>query len=224
MNAETPPVDERPVMSRGDRAALWGTAVVAGLVAVGAAVGGVMSVVQAMRDDPLTLHGFPLVNARTPEFTEPFGQVSEAWYESAALTVTGLPAAARWPFAAQSAVTALAVVGVSLALVWLAVRVLRNRPFGHSMTAALVASAVLIIVGGTASQLLGALGNAAVVDHLGPDVTGGADLSRPEGYEGLAMFSLELSLAPVGVGVALAVVALAFQIGARMQRDTEGLV
>ncbi|PYF99317.1 hypothetical protein SAMN05216184_10726 [Georgenia satyanarayanai] len=224
MNAATPPVGERPVMSRGDRVALGATAAVAALVAVGAAVGGVMSVVQALRDDPLTLHGFPLVNARTPEFTEPFGQVSEAWYESAALTVTGLPTAARWPFAAQSAVTALAVVGVSLALLWLALRVLRNRPFGRSMTAALVASAVLIIVGGTVSQLLGAAGNAAVVDHLGTDITGGADTARPEGYEGLMTFALDLSLAPVGVGLALAVVALAFQIGARLQRDTEGLV
>lgn len=224
MNAATPPVDERPVMSRGDRVALGATAAVAGLVAVGAAVGGVMSVVQALRDDPLTLHGFPLVNARTPEFTEPFGQVSEARYESAALTVTGLPTSVRWPFAAQSAVTALAVVGVSLALLWLALRVLRNRPFGRSMTAALVASAVLIIVGGTASQLLGAAGNAAVVHHLGTDITGGADTARPEGYEGLMAYALDLSLAPIGVGMALAVVALAFQIGARLQRDTEGLV
>jgi hypothetical protein len=224
MDAATPPVDERPVMSRGDRVALGATAAAALVVAVGATVGGVMSVVQALRDDPLTLSGFPLVNARTPEFTERVGQVTEAWYESAALTVTDLPTSARWPFAAQSAVTALAVVGVSLALLWLTLRVLRGRPFGRSMTAALVASAVLIIVGGTASQLLGAVGNAAVVDHLGPAATGGADTARPEGYEGLVAFALDLSLAPLGVGLALAVVALAFQIGARLQRDTEGLV
>ena len=221
---DTSALSSRPVMSRGDRVALGVTAALAGLVAAGAAVGGVMSVVQALRDDPLTLHGFPLVNALTPQFTEPFGQVSEARYESVTLTVTSLPVSARWPFAAQSAVTALAVVGVALALLWLALRVLRDRPFGRSMTAALVASAVLIAVGGTASQLLGAAGNGAVVDHLGTAITGGADTARPEGYEGLTSYALDLSLAPVGVGMALAVVALAFQIGARLQRETEGLV
>lgn len=224
MDAATPPVDERPVMARGDRVALGATVAVAVLVAVGAAVGGVTSAVQAMRDDPLSLARFPLVNARTPEFTQPFGQVDEARYESVTLTVSGLPASVRWLFAAQSVVTALAVVGVSLALVWLAVRVLRGRPFGRSMTAALVTSAVLVIVGGTANQLFGAAGNAAVVDHLGTAITGGADTARPEGYEGLTAYALDLSLAPIGVGMALAVIALAFRIGARMQRDTEGLV
>lgn len=220
MSAATPPVDERPVMSRGDRVALGATAAVAVLVAAGAAVGGVMSVVQALGDDPLTINGFPLVNAGTPGLTEPVEQVTAAWYDSATLSVTGLPGGARWLFAAQSAVTALAVVGVSLSLLWLALRVLRTRPFGRSVTAALVASAVLVIVGGTAAQLLEAAGRAAVVDHLGPAVTAGAG----ESAESLLPFGLSLDLAPVGVGLALAVIALAFQIGARLQRDTEGLV
>ncbi|MCM3661443.1 hypothetical protein M3148_10660 [Georgenia satyanarayanai] len=220
MNATTPPVDERPVMSRGDRFALGATAALAGLVALGSAVGGVLSVVQVLRDDPLTIHGFELVNARPPEVTEPVEQVTAAWYDSATLSVAGLPDSARWLFAGQSAVTALAVVGVSLTLLWLALRVLRTRPFGHSVTAALVASALLIIIGGTAAQLLEAAGRAAVVDHLGPAVTGGADPSA----ESLLAFGLSVDLAPIGVGLALAVVALAFQIGARMQRDTEGLV
>lgn len=222
MNAATPPVDDRPVMSRGDRFALGATAALAGLVAVGAAVGGIMSVVQALRDEPLAISGFQLVNARTPELTEPVEQVTAAWYESANLTVTGLPDSARWLFAAQSAVMALAVLGVSLSLLWLALRVLRTRPFGRSVTAALVTSAVLIIVGGTAAQVLEAAGKAAVVDHLGPAVTGGAGASVDS--ESLLAFGLSVDLAPIGVGMALAVVALAFQIGARLQRDTEGLV
>lgn len=219
MNAVPPPVDERPVMSRTDRFALGATAALAGLVALGAAVGGVLSVVQALRDDPLTISGFELVNARAPEVTEPVEQVTAAWYDSATLSVAGLPDSARWLFAGQSAVMALSVVGVSLALLWLALRVLRTRPFGRSVTAALVTSALLIIIGGTAAQLLEAAGRAAVVDHLGPAVTGGAGSG-----ESLLAFGLSVDLAPISVGMALAVVALAFQIGARMQRDTEGLV
>jgi len=219
MNAVPPPVDERPVMSRTDRFALGATAALAGLVALGAAVGGVLSVVQALRDDPLTISGFELVNARAPEVTEPAEQVTAAWYDSATLSVANLPDSARWLFAGHSAVMALSVVGVSLALLWLALRVLRTRPFGRSVTAALVTSALLIIIGGTAAQLLEAAGRAAVVDHLGPAVTGGAGSG-----ESLLAFGLSVDLAPISVGMALAVVALAFQIGARMQRDTEGLV
>ncbi|MBD8063241.1 hypothetical protein [Oceanitalea stevensii] len=219
MNAVPPPVDERPVMSRTDRFALGATAALAGLVALGAAVGGVLSVVQAVRDDPLTISGFELVNARAPEVTEPVEQVTAAWYDSATLSVANLPDSARWLFAGHSAVMALSVVGVSLALLWLALRVLRTRPFGRSVTAALVTSALLIIIGGTAAQLLEAAGRAAVVDHLGPAVTGGAGSG-----ESLLAFGLSVDLAPISVGMALAVVALAFQIGARMQRDTEGLV
>lgn len=219
MNAVPPPVDERPVMSRTDRFALGATAALAGLVALGAAVGGVLSVVQALRDDPLTISGFELVNARAPEATASVEEVTAAWYDSATLSVAGLPDSARWLFAGQSAVMALSVVGVSLALLWLALRVLRTRPFGRSVTAALVTSALLIIIGGTAAQLLEAAGRAAVVDHLGPAVTGGAGSG-----ESLLAFGLSVDLAPISVGMALAVVALAFQIGARMQRDTEGLV
>ena len=216
--------EQQPIKSRADRGALWLTVGVAGALAVAAALAGVLSMANALRDAPLTVQGFPLVNARTPEFTEPFAQVTGARYESVALTLTDVPTAARWLFAAQSAVVALAVVGVCLAVLWLSLRVLQARPFGRSVTGALVTSAALIAVGGTAGQILEAAAQASIVTHLGLDITGGVDLARPEGYEGLAGYSLNLGLAPVGVGVALAVVALAFQIGARMQRDTEGLV
>lgn len=224
MDAATPPVDERPVMSRGDRFALGATAALAGLAALTAAAGGVLSVANALRDDPLTLAGFPLGSGRTPEFTEPVAQVTDARYESVALTLTELPDAARWLLAAQAAVVAIAVVGVSLTLLRLALRVLRARPFGRSMTVALVASAALIAVGGTVSQLLEAAARAVVVDHLGPDMTTGGTPGGTGSDEGLLSFALNLDLAPIGVGLALGVVALAFQVGARLQRDTEGLV
>src|SRR5699024_6505018 len=106
----------------------------------------------------------------TPEFTEPFAQVTGARYESVALTLTEVPGSARWLFFAQAAVTGLAAVGVCLALLWLCLRVLRSRPFGRSVTAALVASAILIIVGGTAGQLLEAAARSAIVSHLGPEI------------------------------------------------------
>ena len=41
---------------------------------------------------------------------------------------------------------------------------------------------------------------------------------------GVPTFEMSIDLAPLGWGLALAVVAGAFEIGQRLQRDTEGLV
>lgn len=216
------PAAERTAVSRGDRAGLWLVAGVAVAVAVLAAVSLALSVVHALGNDPLELQGLPLANARTPEFTAPLEAVTSARYESVALTVTGVPAGARWLVAGAVLASALAVIGVCLTIAWLCRRVLALRPFGRSVTTALVTSAVLIIVGGAGSQVLRAAGNAALVEHLGPEATGSGAVEVAG--EGLMTFALDLDLSSIGVGVALAVVALAFQLGARMQRDTEGLV
>jgi len=214
---------ERAVVSRGDRVALRLTAAVAATVAALAAVGLVLSAVHLLGEDPLEVQGLELVNASTPEFTEPLEGVVAARYESVALTVTDAPASARWLLLGSVAMTSAAAIGVGVTLTWLCLRVMVLRPFGRSVTVALVTSAVAVMLGGAGSQVLAAAANAAIVDHLGPAATGGATAGQGA-VEGLLSFGMELDLAPIGVGVALAVVALAFQLGARMQRDTEGLV
>ncbi len=215
--ARTPSSSEPAVMSRGDRAALWLTAGFAGAVAVVAAVAIVVAALDMLGEGPLEVPDMPIDGGRVPELTEAFAEISTARYDTVTITLPVAPDSARWLLLAGLAVSTLATIGVCLTLLWLCLRVLGGRPFGRSVTVALVASSVLIILGGTASQLLASAGRASVVTFLGEGATTGDS-------PGFIDYALTLNLAPIGVGVALAVIALAFQIGARFQRDTEGLV
>src|SRR5690606_41210429 len=66
---------------------------------------------------------------------------------------------------AGEAVAWLTVLGICVALVWLCVRISRQRPFGRSVTTALNWVAVLVIVGGTTSGVLADFGRGTVVDR-----------------------------------------------------------
>lgn len=214
----------RAVISRGDRAGLWLTAGGAGAIAVFWVVALVITSIETLSEEPLAVPGMEIVNASTPAFTEPLAAITSARYESAAVTVADAPSSTRWLIVAASLVAGLAIVGVCLALVWLCVRMLRLRPFGRSMTVALVTAAILIMVGGLGSQFLAAGARAELVQFLGPEAVGRVSAEQSGGAEHFMAYALSLDLAPLGIGLALAVVALAFQLGARMQRDTEGLV
>ena len=73
-------------------------------------------------------------------------------------------------------------------------------------------------------QAAAAIARAEVVDFLGNrDITAGGTPDNPS-YEGFVGFGLNLDLAPLAWGMALIVVAGAFELGQRLQRDTEGLV
>jgi hypothetical protein len=84
------------------------------------------------------------------------------------------------------------------------------------MSNAIGVVACLVLAGGVLGQLLGAFGRAMLVDDLAA--------TSPEVTDVFWIFLVELDLAPVGWGFALALVAASFAIGARLQRETEGLV
>lgn len=210
-------------VSRLDRAALWLIVGAAGVVAALWAVGVVLAAGTHLGDGPLTVDRMTIGNAETPAFVADLAAVTEARYESVGITVEGAPETARWLLWGAYVAAALPTIGIAVTLAWLCVRILRGRAFGRSLTAATVSAAILAILGGTASQILGASGRAAIVDFLGVDSTAGGDAGAGPA-EGFAGFALSVDLGPVAIGVVLAVVAVAFQIGARMQQDTRGLV
>ncbi|MGW8483112.1 hypothetical protein ACWGJP_08215 [Microbacterium sp. NPDC055903] len=139
-----------------------------------------------------------------------------AGYATADVAVAAAPAGIRWMLLLEVALPALATVGVCVVAYALGVSLMRARPFRRAMPAALATVACLVIVGGVSGQLLGAIARGAIVEHLETAGAGVADL--------FPAFSLDLDLSPVGWGFALALVAGAFSIGQRLQRDTEGLV
>lgn len=209
----------RRFLDASDRAGLWIVGVGAALVALTHTVSMVISAQRIFGHDPLAVEGIPFSDDSVPEFTEHLPAITEARYEAVTAVVEGVPSAARWLLWGAEATGSLAAIGVCLALIWLCVRVARQRPFGRSATVALLITAALVMVGGVLPQMLATMGRAEVVDHLGV-----AEMLAEQGRGMVMSFSLELSLAPIGIGLALGVVAAAFEIGERLQRDTQGLV
>lgn len=188
-----------------------------GAVAVAALhVGAMVTAGRMLGEGPLEVAGMPLTNPSTPAFTESLADVSAASYETAVLTVEGAPAAARWLLWGAQTLPSLATIGICVALIWLCLRVARQQPFGRSVSFALLTTASLVVLAGIGGQVLAAMGRTEIADHLGGAATAGS-----EGFSG---FFVDLSLSSVGIALAIGVLAAAFEIGERLQRDTEGLV
>jgi len=142
--------------------------------------------------------------------------VTAAVYTSADVTFSSLPTGVSWLLLLEGALPALATIGVCAIAWWLGVSLIRGRPFRASMPAAIGTVACLVIAGGLFGQFAGAWGRAVLVEHLAATDDAVTDV--------FWTFLMQLDLAPVGWGFALALVAAAFQIGTRLQRDTDLLV
>ena len=203
----------RPHVSRGEGFALGLIATGAVSVAVAALVAVVRAALAIFGSDPVirmpVTGGEVTALAGVPE-------IAAATYASAEVTFTSLPAGVRWMLLLEQALPALATIGVCIVAWWLGVSLMRARPFRPAMSNAIGVVACLVLAGGVFGQLLGGFGRAMLVDDLAA--------TSPEVTDVFWTFLVELDLAPVGWSFALALVAASFAIGARLQRETEGLV
>lgn len=142
--------------------------------------------------------------------------VRSATAASADVAFDALTAGARWMLLLEGALPALATIGVCAVAWWLGVSLIRSRPFRATMSTTIGIAACLVVAGGLFGQLAGAIGRAMIVDSLAS--------ADPGIYETFPAFRLDLDLAPLGWGFALALIAMAFAAGTRLQRETEGLV
>ena len=203
----------RSTVTRGEGFALGLIATGAVSVAVAAAVAIIAAAIELFGSDP-TIR-MPVLGGDVPDLAD-VAEVAEAAYASADVTFTSLPGGVSWMLLIEQALPALATIGVCAVAWWLGVSLMRARPFRRAMSNAIGVVACLVVAGGMLGQLLGAIGRAMLVDDLAQDSPGVSEVFWP--------FLVELDLAPVGWGFALALVAAAFAIGARLQRETEGLV
>ncbi|NLP85126.1 hypothetical protein HF576_14855 [Microbacterium sp. CFH 90308] len=203
----------RPHVSRGEGFALGLIATGAVSVAVAALVAVVRAALAIFGSDPTirmpVTGGEVTALAGVPE-------IAAATYASAEVTFTSLPAGVRWMLLLEQALPALATIGVCIVAWWLGVSLMRARPFRPAMSNAIGVVACLVLAGGVFGQLLGGFSRAMLVDDLAA--------TSPEVTDVFWTFLVELDLAPVGWSFALALVAASFAIGARLQRETEGLV
>jgi hypothetical protein len=197
-----------------------GDGIALGIIATGAVSVAVASIVAVVRGAFELFSGaatvpMPVVGGEATAVEGVTG-VESATYTAADVVFTALPGGVRWLLFAEGALPALATVGVCAMAWWLGVSLMRARPFRPAMATTIGVVACLVIVGGVLGQVLGAIGRAVLVEQLAVDDPAAADV--------FWIFLLDLNLAPVGWGFALALVAGAFAIGTRLQRDTEGLV
>lgn len=129
--------------------------------------------------------------------------------------VDGLAPGTRAVIAAGDvlAVAMTAVPAVIIALICSAI--LRGRPFAAATVRALTWGAVAIGVGGVLTDILVTVGKTLVANDALPAM---GDISSP------GVFQLQVPLWPLATALALLALAAAFRYGARLQRDTEGLV
>lgn len=176
-------------------------------------VDGVYTVTLGVSGD--LLDKVPVPTTGTATVTGLFGG-NEAFVSTVMLNVTDLSAEATAMLIAGHVLSFVLYAVLVSSVIYLCIRLLRGRPFARSMTIAAVVVALALIVLGTASDVLTeVLRNTVQTEMLG-------DGMPPEPYSGGRSFSFPGGY--LAAGLAVAVVALAFRIGDRVTRDTEGLV
>ena len=202
---------------RGRRAGTIAQKVILGFIAGGAAAIAVVEVVllitriaSLLGDEAVTVRSIPLAEPMTPAFAEGLGAVTSASYDSVTLTIVGLATAARVSLVAAAIIASLLSIVVCAVVAWLALRVFLGQPFVTSASWGIGVVAILAIVVGFVNPALLGVAHAEVAAQLGTNA--------------LPAFLVQFDPAPIAWALALAVVGAAFEIGQRMQRDTEGLV
>ncbi|MBG6054881.1 hypothetical protein IWX81_001292 [Salinibacterium sp. CAN_S4] len=196
-------------LTSGTRAGQLAEKVILGMIAGGAAAIGVVDTVFLvgriirLASGPAELTGVPTTKPLDAGF-------ASATFDTVTLTVAELSAGGRAFLIGAAVLTWLLVIGICAVVAWLCVRVFHGKPFGAAATWGIGAVSLLVILSGLGTPTLN--GMAAQRALVGLDL------------EQFPMFLVTVDLAPLGWGLALAVVAGAFEIGQRMQRETGGLV
>jgi hypothetical protein len=129
--------------------------------------------------------------------------------DTATLSITNLPVALHLLHLSAGVCTVLVYLAMAVAAALLGRALLRGRPFSLGVTRTIEIAVVALLGFGLAAQVLDWAADVTILDYLG-------DLQ----------FSRAFTFDPLVVAGALglALVAVAFRAGTRMQRDTEGLV
>lgn len=199
---------------------------VAGAALIGAllaAAVGVVGVVLTFVGDRVTL-AVPVI-ARFDMVPDALRATSEATIVSGAaqpstlsLTIAGLDDTTRALVALQSATVAAVIVTVLVMIARVAQQSIAAEPFTRSLSRLLVASGVTLAVGSMLAQAVGFAAGSRAHEQL--------FFLRDEAFEGTTYVppTWIIEIWPVGVGLALIVVARLIRTGERLQRDTTGLV
>ncbi|MET0161931.1 MAG: hypothetical protein ABW204_04695 [Microbacteriaceae bacterium] len=197
---------------RGILYAVGGGALLVGAAAV--LFGGTQLIIDAVGDAvPLRLE----VDHALPEgIGGGTATLIEGAYDSAAVSASGLSAGVVTLLTVARGFGLLTTAAVAWSVAWLAWKLLRGQPFAASVGNALVTAGGSLAIGGLLSQGLGGFGAWIAIEELLGDVSAGADPFFP--------LIMGFDPAPLGYGLAMMLIALAFERGRSLQQDTDGLV
>lgn len=198
------------------RADIWTMMVVGGVVGVMAVIGVVVSAVRAVRGEPLEV----AVRSATDV---PMGELSVLLGDAAlghgaitrvSVLVGGVPA---WVYVVEvglAVLLAVLMLAIAVCLVLLTRRLRQGQAFGRGNTW-LVGSILIAVVlwwaatlAGSTVRFIGAFESAAIGDWQAVGLTP----------------VIDVPLTPVLVAIGLLPLVIAFSLGERLQRDSEGLV
>lgn len=196
------------VPSPTDRAALGVTMVLGALAAGWTLVQAVLRIVEIVpnRDVPVTA-AFADTPATLP--IGPDGAAVEVVVERAEFLVSDMPPITLVSLILAEVVSALAIVGAVVCVILLTRNLMRGRAFGAQNVWLVGTGTVIVAIGWILSWLfetMGANGGTAALGSPGENS------------------SLPLEIVPAFAVASLGALAVAFQIGHRLQRDAEGLI
>ena len=152
----------------------------------------------------------PVVLTNVPTNAPLDAGFANATFDTVTLTIADPYAGIRVLLMGAVALTWLLVVGICAVLAWLCTRVFLGKPFGVVATWGTGAVSLLVLASGLGTPMLNGMAAQRIAFTLG--------------LKELPHLAFTVDLAPVGWALALAVVSAVFQIGQRMQRETDGLV
>lgn len=196
-----------------------GSAIVLALLNV---VAGIIGIVGAFAFPTLSLRVPVIASAeRTPaDLRASDAEIVSGGTEqvSMQLTASGLDVLTRVLVAAEVVITTTVIVTLLVMVARLAQQSISSEPFSPRLGRLLVIGGSVLAIGSIASQIASALSGARAHELL--------FAIRPEALEGwtYAPPTVFFDIVPVGVGLALVVVAGLIRNGEQLQRDTKGLV
>lgn len=151
--------------------------------------------------------------ALPPEASGGTARIVDGTFETAFVTLSNLTPLTNFLIALGTVAGILTTIIVSTAVALLCWKLLKRRPFDRSLSWMAYAVGSVLMVGTILGQGFGGLGRMMAASELNRD-----------GLNGFWPLTTPLDFAPAFVGIAVLMVAAAFEAGRRLQRDTEGLV
>jgi len=170
---------------------------------------------------PMPLPGVEVQNGPTADILS--GSITHA-----ELTLEGLSTGARLLWAGGQALYTLMPIAIAALIALVCFQLLRGAPFAPAVARASAATALVVLIGGSAAQIMsGVAGSMASREAL--DLTGWGMDGYPEEFDlhmvvPASTFDVPFDFWPIGAALGFIALSAVFRYGTALQRDTDLLV